>query len=36
MQIVATIPLAGPPEFMAADPTGMVYVNIESDQGKLP
>ncbi len=35
MQIVATIALAGPPEFMAADPAGMVYVNIEADQGKL-
>jgi DNA-binding beta-propeller fold protein YncE len=35
MQIVATITLAGPPEFMAADPAGMVYVNIETDQGKL-
>ncbi|MEP6883652.1 MAG: YncE family protein [Gammaproteobacteria bacterium] len=35
MQIVATIALAGSPEFMTSDPTGMVYVNIEADQGKL-
>ncbi len=35
MQIVATIALAGPPEFMTADPTGMVYVNIDTEQGRL-
>lgn len=35
LQIVATVPLAGPPEFMATDTAGMVYVNIETDAGKL-
>ena len=35
LQIVATIALAGPPEFMTSDPAGLVYVNIESDAGKL-
>jgi YVTN family beta-propeller protein len=35
LQVVATIPLSGPPEFMVADPTGMVYVNIETESGKL-
>jgi DNA-binding beta-propeller fold protein YncE len=35
LQPVTTIPLAGPPEFMATDGAGMVYVNIETDPGKL-
>jgi DNA-binding beta-propeller fold protein YncE len=35
LQIVATVPLAGPPEFMATDGAGMVYVNIETEAGKL-
>jgi len=35
LQVVATVPLAGPPEFMATDAAGMVYVNIETDAGKL-
>jgi DNA-binding beta-propeller fold protein YncE len=35
LQIVATVGLPGPPEFMAADAAGMVYVNIEADPGKL-
>jgi YVTN family beta-propeller protein len=35
LQAVATVPLPGPPEFMAADAAGMVYVNIETESGKL-
>jgi len=35
LQITATVPLPGPPEFMAADAAGMVYVNIETEAGKL-
>jgi DNA-binding beta-propeller fold protein YncE len=35
LQIAATIPLAGPPEFMATDGAGMVFVNIETEAGKL-
>ncbi|MEP6548482.1 MAG: YncE family protein [Gammaproteobacteria bacterium] len=35
LQIVATVALSGPPEFMTADPTGMVYVNIETEPGRL-
>ncbi len=35
LQAVATIPLPGPPEFMATDATGVVYVNIETEPGKL-
>jgi YVTN family beta-propeller protein len=35
LQIAATVPLPGPPEFMAADGAGMVYVNIETETGKL-
>src|ERR1700680_484150 len=35
LQVAATIPLPGPPEFMATDAAGMVYVNIEAKQGKL-
>jgi len=35
LQNVATVALPGPPEFMATDAAGMVYVNIETDPGKL-
>jgi DNA-binding beta-propeller fold protein YncE len=35
LQVVATVALPGPPGFMAADAAGMVYVNIETDPGKL-
>ncbi|HEY4446226.1 MAG TPA: hypothetical protein VGN30_18215 [Steroidobacteraceae bacterium] len=35
LQIVATVALPGPPEFMATDTAGTVYVNIETDPGKL-
>jgi DNA-binding beta-propeller fold protein YncE len=35
LQVVATVALPGPPEFMAADPAGTVYVNIKTDPGKL-
>ena len=35
LQAVATIPLPGPPEFMATDAAGMVYVNIETEPGRL-
>jgi len=35
LQVVATIPLPGKPEFMAADGAGMVYVNIDTDPGKI-
>jgi len=35
LQIVATVALPGPPEFMATDAAGTVYVNIETDPGKL-
>jgi YVTN family beta-propeller protein len=35
LQAVATVPLPGPPEFMATDAAGMVYVNIESEPGRL-
>ncbi len=35
LQVVATVPLPGPPEFMATDAAGTVYVNIETDPGKL-
>jgi DNA-binding beta-propeller fold protein YncE len=35
LQIVATVALPGPPEFMVSDPAGTVYVNIETDPGKL-
>ena len=35
LQIVATVALPGPPEFMVTDGAGMVYVNIETDPGKL-
>ena len=35
LQVAATVALPGPPEFMATDAAGMVYVNIETDAGKL-
>jgi DNA-binding beta-propeller fold protein YncE len=35
LQLAADVPLPGPPEFMATDGAGMVYVNIETDPGKL-
>jgi YVTN family beta-propeller protein len=35
LRVVATVPLPGPPEFMATDAAGTVYVNIETDPGKL-
>jgi DNA-binding beta-propeller fold protein YncE len=35
LQRAATIALPGPPEFMATDGAGMVYVNIETAPGKL-
>jgi YVTN family beta-propeller protein len=35
LQPAADIPLPGPPEFMATDGAGMVYVNIETDPGRL-
>jgi DNA-binding beta-propeller fold protein YncE len=35
LQAAGTVPLPGPPEFMATDGAGMVYVNIETEPGKL-
>jgi YVTN family beta-propeller protein len=35
LQVVATIALPGPPEFMVTDAAGTVFVNIETDTGKL-
>jgi DNA-binding beta-propeller fold protein YncE len=35
LKIEATVALPGPPEFMATDGAGMVYVNIETDPGKI-
>ena len=35
LQVAATIALPGKPEFMATDGAGTVYVNIETDPGKL-
>ena len=35
LQILASIALPGPPEFMATDAAGTVYVNIETEAGKL-
>jgi DNA-binding beta-propeller fold protein YncE len=35
LQILATVALPGPPEFMATDAAGTVYVNIETPLGKL-
>ncbi len=35
LQIVAIVALPGPPEFMATDTAGTVYVNIQTDPGKV-
>jgi YVTN family beta-propeller protein len=35
LQVTTNIPLPGKPEFMATDGAGTVYVNIETDPGKL-
>jgi len=35
LEVVATVALPGPPEFMATDAAGTVYVNIETEPGKL-
>jgi YVTN family beta-propeller protein len=35
LQVTATIPLPGPPEFMATDNLGNVYVNVDLAPGKL-
>jgi YVTN family beta-propeller protein len=35
LQVAATVPLPGPPEFMATDGAGTVFVNIETEPGKL-
>jgi DNA-binding beta-propeller fold protein YncE len=35
LEILATLALPGPPEFMASDSLGNVFVNIETDPGKL-
>jgi DNA-binding beta-propeller fold protein YncE len=35
LEILATIALPGPPEFLATDAVGSVFVNIETDPGKL-
>src|ERR1700736_1726164 len=35
LQIVTTVALPGPPEFMVTDAAGMVYVNIKTEPGKL-
>jgi DNA-binding beta-propeller fold protein YncE len=35
LQVVATVALPGPPKFMATDAAGTVYVNIETEPGKL-
>jgi YVTN family beta-propeller protein len=35
LQVVATVALPGPPEFMVTDGAGTVYINIETEQGKL-
>lgn len=35
LQAIATVPLPGPPEFMASDNAGTVFINIETDPGKL-
>ena len=35
LQVVANVALPGPPEFMVTDGAGNVYVNIETDPGKL-
>jgi DNA-binding beta-propeller fold protein YncE len=35
LEMAATVALPGPPEFLATDAAGTVYVNIETDPGKL-
>lgn len=35
LDVLSTLALPGPPEFMVADGMGTVYVNIETDPGKL-
>lgn len=35
LQVVSSIALPGPPEFMATDAAGEVFVNIETDPGRL-
>jgi len=35
LKVEASVPLPGPPEFMATDAAGTVFVNIETDPGKL-
>jgi len=35
LEVVATVALPGPPEFMVTDAAGTLYVNIETDPGKL-
>jgi DNA-binding beta-propeller fold protein YncE len=35
LQMVATVALPGPPEFMATDGAGTIFVNIENEAGKL-
>ena len=35
LQVVATVPLPGPPESMATDEAGHVYVNINTAPGRL-
>ena len=35
LQVLASIALPGPPEFMVTDAAGTVFVNIETDVGKL-
>ena len=35
LEVLSTVALPGPPEFMVADGAGTVYVNIETDPGKL-
>jgi YVTN family beta-propeller protein len=35
LQVVATVALPGPPEYMATDDAGHVYVNIDSAPGRL-
>lgn len=35
LHVLASIPLPGKPEFMATDAAGTVFVNIETDPGKL-
>jgi DNA-binding beta-propeller fold protein YncE len=35
LQVTGSIALPGPPEFMATDAAGTVFVNIETDAGKL-